>query len=1086
MKKNKPRYKKGRVKKSLKRVNKRVGGFSPIKKAATEYDPTKGYKKGQIVDAGEGAIFKAKTDVKAGTAGLGNTTRWERVTPAFQPRTPVNTMQGSPNNRTIIEDPQRGTTLLSPIQAPSGDSPIYTSTATPTDTTTTTTTTAASDAMPASMTTQFGTFVLNPNYDPTDPESPQYLPQQVQDLQVEATPAMGSKVTGTEITEAVDTSNFLTLTDTESGTEYTFDPDLYPPGYRSLYNINSGNDYSTAPPFPLLKDFKTYAEYKKAFDAHSDGPYQDWIDSFPKSPSGVPILPKLNAATGTVKTTTSNQNVNNVTTNTSNEATQPRTDLGTIKTTQDQEIDDKGNVTYSAPRSTITPPVLPEAPMPEVDQLMINPETGKPFTSTEIKILQDISAGRTAGANPAQQRLARERLAQFGITAEGAIEQMVSPEDAVATGIAAPTPVTEQEGLYRAATLQGLFPKSAQGKNVATTYAANQQLAADLEAAKGVATREVETTPAELSERAIAATRAREDEQAALATGRPFIEDPRSQVQEVTGEQAIIQATQDAVAQVRFGIEGDAAPDGEAAKIELLADIQDRRNIQQAKQNILNRLEAEGISSDVARQLSEDPASLATELDRMPDKVKTTLSGLTREALISTQLDSLLQGIEDGETPVWARPAIAAVESNLAKRGLQVSTVGRDALVNAIIQSAIPLAQQNAQAIQNATSQDKTIAGQFLIKNAEFQQQMELANLSNDQQMRLANLSALNAADKDRLTAAQQTELANLQTTLNTNLTQGKIAASMNQAQLGVDQQTAVTNALNVAKIDLAKFSTEQQIELANSKFMQTSTLQDFTARQQAAISNATNIARMDIQEADLLSRESITNANNFLKLDLSNLNNEQQEQVLNAQLEQQANLSNQAAINAARQFGAVSQNQIDQFMTQQANAMEQYNASQFNSMQQFNATEANRIAAINAGNTLEAAKADAQLETQISQFNAETEFRRNQWNSSNAQAVEQSNVEWRRQANTIETAAQNAANQANAQMAYGLSTAEQAFLWQNLRDEAAYIRTAFENEEQRKVVMLSTALQNEAAAGKGTSTTKQLMDFIIGLFGTA
>ena len=34
MKKNKPRYKKGRVKKALKRVNKRVGGFSPIKKAA--------------------------------------------------------------------------------------------------------------------------------------------------------------------------------------------------------------------------------------------------------------------------------------------------------------------------------------------------------------------------------------------------------------------------------------------------------------------------------------------------------------------------------------------------------------------------------------------------------------------------------------------------------------------------------------------------------------------------------------------------------------------------------------------------------------------------------------------------------------------------------------------------------------------------------------------------------------------------------------------------------------------------------------------------------------------------------------------
>ena len=118
-----------------------------------------------------------------------------------------------------------------------------------------------------------------------------------------------------------DSSNFLTLTDTESGTEYTFDPDLYPPGYRSLYNIESGNDYSTAPPFPLLKDFKTYAEYKTAFDAHKDGPYQEWLNSFPKTSNGTPILPKLNTDTGTIKTTTSNQNVTNTTANTSNETT---------------------------------------------------------------------------------------------------------------------------------------------------------------------------------------------------------------------------------------------------------------------------------------------------------------------------------------------------------------------------------------------------------------------------------------------------------------------------------------------------------------------------------------------------------------------------------------------------------------------------------------------------------------------------------------------------------------------------------------------------------------------------------------------
>jgi hypothetical protein len=57
-----------------------------------------------------------------------------------------------------------------------------------------------------------------------------------------------------------------------------------------------------------------------------------------------------------------------------------------------------------------------------------------------------------------------------------------------------------------------------------------------------------------------------------------------------------------------------------------------------------------------------------------------------------------------------------------------------------------------------------------------------------------------------------------------------------------------------------------------------------------------------------------------------------------------------------------------------------------------------------------------------------------------NAQAVEQANTQWRRQSNTINTAAQNAVNQQNAQNAFGLtSAAAQSFLWQELRDQADY-----------------------------------------------
>jgi hypothetical protein len=48
--------------------------------------------------------------------------------------------------------------------------------------------------------------------------------------------------------------------------------------------------------------------------------------------------------------------------------------------------------------------------------------------------------------------------------------------------------------------------------------------------------------------------------------------------------------------------------------------------------------------------------------------------------------------------------------------------------------------------------------------------------------------------------------------------------------------------------------------------------------------------------------------------------------------------------------------------------------------------------------------------------------------------------------------------------------------IWQNLRDEAAYVRTSFENDQQRKTVLYSTALQNESGAGAGGSSTDTLM----------
>ena len=130
--------------------------------------------------------------------------------------------------------------------------------------------------------------------------------------------------------------------------------------------------------------------------------------------------------------------------------------------------------------------------------------------------------------------------------------------------------------------------------------------------------------------------------------------------------------------------------------------------------------------------------------------------------------------------------------------------------------------------------------------------------------------------------------------------------------------------------------------------------------------------------------------------------------------------------------------------------------------MQQFNTTEANRMTAIEEGNLIDVQKFNNQLATQIRQFDAQQDYQRDQWNAANAQAVEQSNVEWRRRANTIDTAAQNAVNQQTAQQNFQGDMQEMAIAAQKLRDEDAFDFQVSQNRMDRISRMFETALGSE------------------------
>ena len=227
-----------------------------------------------------------------------------------------------------------------------------------------------------------------------------------------------------------------------------------------------------------------------------------------------------------------------------------------------------------------------------------------------------------------------------------------------------------------------------------------------------------------------------------------------------------------------------------------------------------------------------------------------------------------------------------------------------------------------------------------------------------------------------------------------------------------------------------------------------------------------------------------ITNAQSYLKMDMANLSNAQQASLNNLQTRQSFLLSDQAAANAAFQFNATSQNQVNQFYDNMSAQMNEQNAARSDAMNQFATSEANKITALNAQNTIQVDEANAARESAINQFNATLDNQRQQFNVNNQREIDQSNVVWRRGINTANTAAVNAANQTNAQNLLNLSNWAMSAAWQQWRDEASWVNTASENEQNRNHNLAMAALERSAAVDLQNKASKDAMYQMIGKFG--
>jgi hypothetical protein len=298
----------------------------------------------------------------------------------------------------------------------------------------------------------------------------------------------------------------------------------------------------------------------------------------------------------------------------------------------------------------------------------------------------------------------------------------------------------------------------------------------------------------------------------------------------VTAGEVNVSETPDAEAKTREAITGTPATDGQAA--EIIGQV----GYTAAKQRAVKGKAAKGAAAEmiaetadlppeIAAGIVEDPATMTAQADTNAVEVNAAIAALPTEALVSSQMESLLGGMEEGTVPLWARPAVDAINAQMARRGMSASTVARDALFNAIIQSALPMAQSNAQALQQRASQ-----------NLNNEQQANLQQATQQQQLRLQNLANRQDAASQTAQMSQQMKVLQSQFTQQAVMTTAEQQQQTRMQNLQNQQQAAVVNVQNQQQANMQNLGNEQQLNMAELQI---------DAQVQGANQSATNQERM-------------------------------------------------------------------------------------------------------------------------------------------------------------------------------------------------------------------------------------------------
>ena len=198
---------------------------------------------------------------------------------------------------------------------------------------------------------------------------------------------------------------------------------------------------------------------------------------------------------------------------------------------------------------------------------------------------------------------------------------------------------------------------------------------------------------------------------------------------------------------------------------------------------------------------------------------------VSKESTVQYQLGELMDSIQDGQPlPAWAAGAARGATAVMQQRGLGASSMASAAMVQAIMESGIPIASADA----------RTYA------------QMDLANLSAKQQTTLANAAMVAGMDRANLDARMTAAVNNAKAFLTIDLqnldNEQKARTLSYQAELeAMFKDQAAENAMEQFnaknQMQVEQFFAELDVQVQNSNANRTAAMEQFNVSESNAMS---------------------------------------------------------------------------------------------------------------------------------------------------------------------------------------------------------------------------------------------------------